>query len=420
MRHCMALLTVALVSACSLLAVAAEPPGNPDRGNSKLDRPGTKPAAPAKAAKAEEQPKQQKSEKPAAEKDRPRIQMAILLDTSNSMDGLINQARTQIWKIVNEFAKASQEGQQPLLEVALFEYGNSRLDGETGYVRKVVDLTDNLDRISEELFALTTRGGQENCGWVIADATRQLAWSKSDDDFKCIYIAGNEPFTQGKINPDDACQKAIEAGIIVNTIHCGPYDVGVQTGWKRGADLADGSYVCIDQNQKVAAVAAPQDKELAQLSAELNKTYVYFGDAQQRESRRELQIRQDRLAGAAAPASAAERAQFKASGLYRAENDLVEKIQSGGADKLRELKPEQLPEELKGKSVEEQQAYLAELAKKRAELQERIKRLSAERNQYIAKAQADEAKEAGAESLDSAVIRTLRKQLEKKNFAFEK
>ena len=32
----------------------------------------------------------------------PTIQMAILLDTSNSMDGLINQAREQIWKIIKK------------------------------------------------------------------------------------------------------------------------------------------------------------------------------------------------------------------------------------------------------------------------------------------------------------------------------
>ncbi len=393
-----------LASGCLLMtasARAAEPAGNTDQPVSKAVKPADKDARPAKESQG------------------PRIQVAILLDTSNSMDGLINQARTQLWRIVNEFAKARQDGQQPHLEVALFEYGNSRLDGQTGYLRKVVDLTDNLDRVSDELFALTTRGGQEYCGWVISEATRQLAWSKSDDDFKCIYIAGNEPFTQGQVDADEACQKAIEAGIIVNTIHCGDYQVGERTGWKRGADLADGSYVCIDQDRQVAGIAAPQDQELARLSAELNKTYLYFGDASNRENRRELQVRQDGLAAKAAPAAASERAKFKASGLYRADNDLVEAVEKAGANKLRELKAAELPEELKGKSLEEQQAYLAELAKQRAELQARIRQLSSERDKHIAEVQAQQAKESGVESLDSAVIRTLRSQLDKKNFKFE-
>ena len=45
------------------------------------------------------------SVKPAA--DQPVVQLAILLDTSNSMDGLIAQAKTQLWNIVNEFATPS-------------------------------------------------------------------------------------------------------------------------------------------------------------------------------------------------------------------------------------------------------------------------------------------------------------------------
>jgi len=36
---------------------------------------------------------------------RPVVQIALLLDTSNSMDGLIHQAQTQLWKIVNEMAR---------------------------------------------------------------------------------------------------------------------------------------------------------------------------------------------------------------------------------------------------------------------------------------------------------------------------
>ncbi|MEO7695078.1 MAG: hypothetical protein ABIS36_14065, partial [Chryseolinea sp.] len=34
------------------------------------------------------------------------ILIALLLDTSNSMDGLIDQAKSQLWKIVNELSKA--------------------------------------------------------------------------------------------------------------------------------------------------------------------------------------------------------------------------------------------------------------------------------------------------------------------------
>src|ERR1700752_2076139 len=131
---------------CTSLAWAQDKPAKP------ADT--TPPAKPAEAKPAQ----------PAAEAtstEKPRIQMAILLDTSNSMDGLINQARAQLWKIVNEFAKAKKGGVQPNLEVALFEYGNNSIGAGATYVRQVLPFTDDLDKVSEELFKLTTNGGEE-------------------------------------------------------------------------------------------------------------------------------------------------------------------------------------------------------------------------------------------------------------------
>src|SRR5271157_1093574 len=93
-----------------------------------------------------------------------KIQLAILLDTSNSMDGLIGQAKSQLWKVVNELARAKRAGVHPQLEVGLFEYGNDGLSESDGYIRMVSNLTTDLDAISADLFALTTNGGSEYCG----------------------------------------------------------------------------------------------------------------------------------------------------------------------------------------------------------------------------------------------------------------
>jgi hypothetical protein len=193
------------------------------------------------------------------------VQLAILLDTSNSMDGLIEQAKTQLWKIVNEMARSKRDGKTINLYVALYEYGNDGLSSQEGYVRLVTSLTTDLDKISEELFKLKTNGGSEYCGTVISEAVKDLKWTKSNDDYKVIFIAGNEPFTQGSVDYKTACKKAISKGIIINTIYCGSYDEGVQTNWKDGADLADGSYMNIDQNQEVVHIDTPFDDELVQL-----------------------------------------------------------------------------------------------------------------------------------------------------------
>lgn len=63
----------------------------------------------------------------AKKDDRAVIQIALLLDTSSSMDGLINQARTYLWNIVNDMTLARQNGKLPHIQIALYEYGNTRL-----------------------------------------------------------------------------------------------------------------------------------------------------------------------------------------------------------------------------------------------------------------------------------------------------
>jgi hypothetical protein len=164
--------------------------------------------------------------------DRPAVDVAILLDTSNSMDGLISQAKSQLWTIVQQFAEAKKRGKTPHLRVSVFEYGNTSLPASEGYIRQVVQLTDDLDKISEALFALRTNGGDEYCGMVINEALKRLDWNSEPNAYKAIFIAGNEPFTQGSVDYKKACKRAIESGIVVNTIHCGNYQKGVQGKWQ--------------------------------------------------------------------------------------------------------------------------------------------------------------------------------------------
>src|SRR5690606_7461084 len=67
-----------------------------------------------------------------------KIKMALLLDTSSSMDGLIEQAKSQLWEIVNTLALAKKAGNYAELEIALYQYGNSGLSSREGYIQKVL------------------------------------------------------------------------------------------------------------------------------------------------------------------------------------------------------------------------------------------------------------------------------------------
>ncbi|HOX37905.1 MAG TPA: VWA domain-containing protein [Candidatus Brocadiia bacterium] len=350
----------------------------------------------------------------SAQETKPKIQVAILLDTSGSMDGLIEQAKTRLWDIVNEFVKTTKAGMKPQLQVALYEYGNDRLKSDEGYIRMICPLTDDLDKVSEELFALTTNGGSEYCGQVIKCATEGLAWSKSNGDLKIIFIAGNEPFTQGGVDYRQACKDAIGKGIIVNTIFCGNQEEGARTNWKDGADLADGKYVNIDQNQAIVHIETPQDGELARLNGELNRTYVVYGRAGAEGKAR--QEAQDLNALNSSGAVAAQRAASKASAFYSNERwDLVDAVNNSHV-KLDEVQKEELPEEMKKMSDKEREDYVKTKTEERKKIQAQITKLAEERKAFIAEKRREAAGKDGKATLDQAIILAVREQAAKRDF----
>ena len=353
---------------------------------------------------------------PAMNQTKPLVQMAILLDTSGSMQGLIEQAKTELWAIVNEFIFAKRNNMAPEVQVALYEYGKDSLAAKDGYIRQIVPFTTDLDKISEELFALKTNGGQEYCGWVIQEATKSLDWSNSFDDLKVIFIAGNEPFTQGKVDYNKSCKEAIARGIIVNTIHCGSESDGLNGHWKNGAVLADGSFLNIDQNRQVAHIDAPQDKEIAELSLKLNDTYIAYGSMGGMRFNRQAQ--QDTNASNLSQQAAIQRSVAKSSFNYKNSDwDLVDALKDKVV-KLEELEDEELPENMQEMTNEERKAYADSKAAERSEIQKRIQELNIEREKFV---QAEVQKQASSQdTLGSAITKTVRQQAIKKNFAFEK
>jgi len=342
------------------------------------------------------------------------VQLAILLDTSNSMDGLIEQAKTQLWKIVNEMSRSKRGGEIINLYVALYEYGNDGLSPTEGFVRLITPLTDDLDKISEELFKLKTNGGSEYCGTVISEALKDLKWNKNNDDYKVIFIAGNEPFNQGDKDYKEACKSAIKKGIIVNTIFCGNYDEGVQTFWKDGADLTDGKYINIDSDKQIVHIETPFDEELVTLGQQLNSTYIAYG--YEGEALKQRQEEQDDNASTLSPSVMVERSITKGSGQYKNESwDLVDAKKDGTVD-LENIPVDQLPKEMQRMNSNERKEYVEQKAKEREKIQSEINKLDQQRRDYIAQ-QIEQNPEKN--TLDAAMLQIIKEQASNKNYKFE-
>jgi hypothetical protein len=340
------------------------------------------------------------------------VKIALLLDTSNSMDGLINQAKAQLWDIVNEFTHAKcGTDLRPSLQIALYEYGNDNLSSHEGYIRQVLGFSKDLDEISEKLFSLTTNGGEEYCGEVIHTSLKQLDWGKNADDLKMIFIAGNEPFTQGKLDYKDAALNAKEKDIIVNTIFCGNYEQGISSMWKNGATLTGGEYMAIDHNRQVVHIETPYDDIIIKLNSKLNSTYVSYG-AMGRQ-KKELQSVQDANAAELEEVVVVKRAVSKSSRLYQNSSwDLVDAAEED-ATVLTQIKEKDLPKELQGKSESEIKNFVKEKKQEREKIQKQIQELNAKREAYIAKNQKNEKGE-----LENAMLSAIKAQASKKNFTW--
>ena len=153
---------------------------------------------------------------------RPTVQIAILLDTSNSMDGLIAQAKTQLWNVVNEFVRARKNGRPPAIQVALFEYGKSSL-AATGRLRAADPAAHRRPRPrlrravrpQDQRRRGVLRLGDPRCRQPAGVERRRAMCTRPSSS------PGMSRSRRGRSISAMSCKTAIERGILVNTIFCG-------------------------------------------------------------------------------------------------------------------------------------------------------------------------------------------------------
>lgn len=339
--------------------------------------------------------------------DTKHIKLALLLDTSNSMDGLITQAKSQLWSIVNKLSTAKHNNGDVSLKIALYEYGNDNLSAGEQYIRMVTPLTNNLDKISEDLFALKTRGGNEFCGAAIHTALQQLDWNKNNEDLQMIFIAGNEPFDQGNTDYVDACLAAKNNEVIINTIYCGDFTEGINSKWKKGADIGNGEYISINHNSKTIYIPSPYDDRIEKLNHQLNDTYLPYGSSGFRS--KQNQNTQDNNAYGLGDKVIVERSISKGNNFYNnASWDLVDASEEESFD-IKYLGD--LPEEMKQMNTEEKIQYIEEKKSERQAIKKEIQLLSKKREEYLLKQ--NNSKE---QNLEKAIINMIKQQAKNKAF----
>lgn len=353
--------------------------------------------------------------KPDPPANRRAVDLVICLDTSGSMSGLIDSAKSRLWDIVGELGQMQPT---PHLRVGLLTYGSPHVSSpQQGWVVKQSDLTDDLDTFYSKLMSLSTNGGEEYVGWVLNDALTQMSWSHDPDALRLIYVAGNESADQAsnRFNFREVAAEARGCDITINSIYCGNREQGRREAWDQVATHGRGSYIAIDMSAGTQQIATPYDKALIELEVELNATYVPYGPKGQ--AGRKRMYEQDEAAEGIGVQAKASRAAAKATAAYNnAKWDLVDAAQEPDFDVAR-VPAEQLPAPMQEMTREEQRVYVEKVTKKREIVKQKIQEVNRQRAQHIEKEKKDRG---GQASFDDAVRESARKAAEKKGFETKK
>lgn len=349
----------------------------------------------------------------SSRQDGQHIQLALLLDASGSMNGLIDQAKAQLWNIVNELTYTYEGYGYPTIEISVYEYGKNELGRRSGFMRQVVPFTTEMDWVSEGLYSIYTGGNQEYCGEVIETATQELRWSYNRSAIKMIYIAGNENFTQGNVDYRRAIRQASRKGITVNTIFCGPFRDGIYKHWQDAAEVGGGMYTNINHNSRSYGRQYRQDPRLSSLNNRLNDTYIPYGSYGQKHYLR--MQKQDKNASSYGQHNLAQRTITKASPSYRTEQwDLVAAVSSGKVT-LASIPSNQLPPAMQRMSIAQKKQYIARKKQERDQVSREIAKVGKERKASVAQQERSSGRSTSQSgmTLDQAIIQSSKKQLKK-------
>ena len=347
----------------------------------------------------------------------PKVDVVFVLDTTGSMGGLIQTAKEKIWSIATTMASAQQT---PEIRIGLVAYR----DRGDSYVTKIVDLSDDLDSVYASLMDFEANGGgdtPESVNKALYDAVHNMSWSQEDQAYQVIFLVGDAPphMDYNEVRYPQIVASAMEKGIVINTIQCGEIPSAIGP-WTQIASLGHGVFFQVEQAGGSVAYTTPFDEEIADLSAKLDDTRLYYGTEEEKEKMRGKVAATDKLHAGASLASRARRGVFNVSAGGRTnllgDNELVAAVASGTVD-LNELDEDALPAALKPMARAEQEAFVAELAEERADLQRQIRELSQDRVGYLAK----KVDEAGGlkDSLDQKLYNAVKEQAGEAGLKYE-
>lgn len=312
-------------------------------------------------------------------------EIVFCLDATGSMSGLIGTAKEKIWDIVSELAQSEDID---TLKMGMVFYR----DRGDRFVTKKLALSSNLDDVYADLLEMNAdEGGDtpESVNQALHESVNDLLWSEGANTYRTIFVVGDCPphMDYGNDVPYTiSCKQAAKKGIVINTIKLGNSCLDAIPHFKKMANCSQGEFLQLDQNASDYVVETPYDKKINEVSKEIDNSRMYYGNKNEQrlnnESKRKSLEVYEKSTISANSARAAYKSSSAGKKTWMGSKEIVKDF-SEGEIVLEELKEEELPEELKGKSRVEKEQLLKELLAEREANVAKLKVLNEQRKIYI-------------------------------------
>ena len=341
------------------------------------------------------------------------IDVVFVLDTTGSMNNLIDGAKRKIWSIANTIVDQNPNAR---VRIGLVGY---RDRGDV-YITRSYPLSTDIQDIYSKLLNFKADGGgdtPESVNEALDVAVRKQDWiQRKGNATRILFLVGDAPphmdYKDDRKYPE-VIRDASQRGITVNTVLAGEMQE-TRTIWQEIARLGAGEFMAIPQNGgELIMIETPHDAEIATLQERLNATVLpYGGEREQSEVVKKVDAYE-----AASPTVAADMSRYvnksgKGKAVITGAGDLVSDVNKNPA-KLAGIPDSELPKAMQKMSLREKEHYIAARTRDRDVLAQQQAEKIRQRDAYLREAQSrlSAGGAGGSDSFDAAVSRTLKKQI---------
>ena len=343
------------------------------------------------------------------------VEVVFVLDTTGSMGGLLEGAKSKIWYIANEIQNAKTNVE---VRIGLIAYRDRGDD----YITKHFPITSDIHSIYAELIEFQAGGGgdaPESVNQALYEAVQQQNWSDAHDTLRIVFLVGDAP---PKMNYQDdvkymqTVKLAKQKDIIINTILAGNSQQ-TKTVWQEIAQNANGSFSQIAQDGNVTIVKTPFDNEIQHLNIELNTTVILYGSAAVKKQASKVM----ESIALAKPAASSDMASYNSkrkikSRVFAGDGDLLQELELKN-EVLGALSDDKLPANMQKMDDKQRRLYIENMQQKRSEIQTKIDKLAKQRSVYMAE-QIKTLSAKDKNSFDENMVSIIRKQASEKGIKY--